>query len=243
MSLERGDQSSIGEYIPLYVNPKGLKVLVVGGGSVGSRRALMFRNAGAKVIVVGNEFSETLLGARYVELRRLTLPDDFEILERLVDESDIVVVALGDESLARKVASMALAKGKLVNNAVDHRMGNVIVPFSSNVAGLSIAITSFGATGFAARLALEKVVELLEKDLEVNAAYKALSKLKTVIKSTVKDPKVRMKVYYTIHEDEEFRSYVKRGEWKSAYLRGLKIMESLGVTLNPSHYIVSQDLE
>jgi precorrin-2 dehydrogenase/sirohydrochlorin ferrochelatase len=243
MSLGEEEPGGSEEYIPLYVNPKGLKVLVVGGGSVGSRRALMFRNAGARVVVVASEFSEILLKAGGVELRKLALPEDLEVLEKLVDESDIVVVALGDEGLAERIASIALAKRKLVNNAVDHRRGNVIVPFSSSIAGLNVAITSFGATGLAARLALEKVVELLRGDREVNAAYKAMGRLKMIIKSTVKDPKARMKAYYAIHEDEEFRSHIRRGDWKSAYLRGLKVIESLGVTLDPSYYIIPQDLQ
>jgi len=243
MSLGEGGLSGSGEYIPLYVNPRGLRVLVVGGGSVGSRRALMFRDAGARVVVVASEFSDTLLKASGVELRRLALPEGLDDLEKLVDESDIVVIALSDEGLAERISSMALAKRKLVNNAVDHRKGNVIVPFSSKVSGLSVAITSFGATGLAARLALEKVVELLREDREVNAAYKAMSRLKMVVRSTVKDPKARMKAYYAIHEDEEFRSHIRRGDWKSAYLRGLKIIESLGVTLDPSHYIIPQDLQ
>jgi precorrin-2 dehydrogenase/sirohydrochlorin ferrochelatase len=243
MSLGEEEPGGSGKYIPLYVNPKGLRILVVGGGSVGSRRALMFRDAGARVVVVASEFSDILLKASGIELRRLALPEDLEVLEKLVDESDIVVIALSDEGLAERISSMALAKRKLVNNAVDHRRGNVIVPFSSNVSGLSVAITSFGATGLAARLALEKVVELLREDREVNAAYKAMSRLKTVIRSTVKDPKARMKAYYAIHEDEEFRSHIRRGDWKSAYLRGLKIIESLGVTLDPSHYIIPQDLQ
>ncbi len=236
MSFEGGSSN---EYIPLYVNPSGLKVLVIGGGSVGARRALMFRDAGAKVVVVASEFSEVLLGASGVELRKLTLPEELDILEKLIDESNIVVIALSDVGLAERIASMALAKGKLVNNAVDHRKGNVIVPFSSNIAGLGIAVTSFGATGLAARLALEKIVKLLREDPEVNAAYRAMSRLKNIIRSTVEDPKIRMRIYNAIHDDEEFRSHIRRGEWRLAYLRGLKIIESFGVTLDPSYYVIS----
>ena len=226
-------------YIPLFINPSGLRVLVVGGGSVGTRRALMFRRAGARVIVVAKEFSKELLDSD-VELREVRLPEDFPVLEKFIEESDLVVIALSDEQLAGRIAKIALAKGKLVNNAVNHREGNVIVPFAATVLGLGVAITSFGVTGLAARIALEKIVKLIEEDREVNAAIKAMGKLKVIIRSKVADPRDRMKLYDIIHGDSEFREYLRRGDWVSAYLRGLKIIESHNIILDPRYYDVSE---
>jgi len=242
MSSEEKTEQKAYEYIPLYVNVRGMKVLVIGGGSVGSRRALMFKKAGASVTVVANNFSETLQGVADIRLKKLGLPEGMNILKELIRESDIIVIALNDEKLADEIASVALDMKKFVNNAIDHSNGNVIVPFSSDIEGLNIAITSFGATGLAARLALDKIVKILREDQEIKAVYKSMSRLKTIIRTVVKDPNIRMRIYHAIYEDEIFRSYVRKGDWSSAYLRGLKIIESFGITLDPSYYIISQNL-
>jgi len=229
--------SQVEPYIPLFINPAGLRVLVVGGGVVGTRRALMFKKAGARVTVAAMEFSEELKAAG-VELRRVKLPEDLGILEGLIKESDIIVVAVGDDALASKVASIALSMGKLVNNAVNYREGNVIVPFSAYTSGFGIAVTSFGVSGLAARIALEKAVKLLEGDEEVKATLKALGRLKRVVRAIVSDPKTRMKLYEALEGDEELRSYLRRGDWRSAYLRGLEVIKSHKVPVDPSYYIL-----
>ena len=42
-------------FYPLFIDLKGKKVLVVGGGKVGTRRALYMLKAGAEVIVISKE--------------------------------------------------------------------------------------------------------------------------------------------------------------------------------------------
>ncbi|MDM7274930.1 MAG: bifunctional precorrin-2 dehydrogenase/sirohydrochlorin ferrochelatase [Thermoprotei archaeon] len=222
----------MGNFIPLYVDPSRFKVLIVGGGSVGTRRAFLFRNAGAQVTVVAKEFSGELLKAEGVKLVRLDLPGDLEALEKLIRENDIIVIAVGDERIAEIVAGKALELGKLVNNAVNHRIGNVIVPFRASVGGLEVAVTSKGATGLAARIVLDKIVKLLEEDVEVKAVYEAMSKLKKLIRESIPDPNLRMRLYKEIGEDGKFRGYVSRGDSVSAYKRGLEIIKSYGVRLN-----------
>jgi hypothetical protein len=63
-----------------------------------------------------------------------------------------------------------------------------------------------------------------------------MGRLKQIVKNMVDNPKTRMKIYNTLQEDIEFREYIRRGDWKSAYFRGLRILESLNVPLKPEHY-------
>jgi len=50
--------------IPLWVEASRLRVVIFGGGSVGTRRARLFASAGAKVRVVAKEVSPEIRAPR-----------------------------------------------------------------------------------------------------------------------------------------------------------------------------------
>lgn len=229
----------MGEYLPLFVKMDNIKVLVLGGGSVGTKRALTFRDAGARVTVAAKEFTEELKLSSGLILVPISLPEEMDTLKKLIKEHDLIVVALSDEGLAKEISNFALSEGKLVNNAINYLDGNVIVPLRGRVQGLQIAVTSMGTTSLAARVALSKAIEALESDVEVRAIYEAMGRLKKVIRGTIKDHEVRMKAYEAISIDKEFRELASRGDWVAAYLRGLKIVESFNVAIDPSYYDAS----
>lgn len=214
-------------WIPLYVNLEGFRVLVVGGGRVGEGRALLFSRAGARVTVAALEFTDRLrrvAESGSLRLVRVKLPEEWGKLSRLVDESDLVVVALPDPGLAARLAGEALSKGKLVNNAVDYRRGNVVVPFRGSTSyGIHFAVTSLGRAGVAARVAAEKVRECLEGDGELRVLYESMARLKEWLKANVPDPRVRLPVYFKVAEDPEYREAVSRGDLDAAVRRALEI--------------------
>ncbi|WP_460124518.1 precorrin-2 dehydrogenase/sirohydrochlorin ferrochelatase family protein [Stetteria hydrogenophila] len=214
-------------WIPLYVNPEGFRVLVVGGGRVGEGRALLFSRAGARVKVAAMDFTEGLraeAGRGSLELVRLRLPEDWGRLVELIEESDLVVVAVSDPGIARRVAEEALSRGKLVNNAVDYRLGNVVVPFRGSTSyGLHYAVTSLGRTGIAARAAAEKIRECLERDEELRALYYSMARLKEWLKANVPSPRKRMPIYFKVAGDEAYRRAVARGDAEEALRRALEV--------------------
>ena len=65
--------------IPLFVSLEGKRVVVFGGGHVGTRRAKKFLKAGAKVIVVAKEVNE--------ELEELSGEGKLKILKNEIDEN------------------------------------------------------------------------------------------------------------------------------------------------------------
>jgi len=147
-----------------------------------------------------------------VKLVRLKVPEDLEVLRGLVRESNLVVVASSDPEANKVVARLSLEAGKLVNNATDARRGNVIVPFKATLyGGIHVAVTSLGEAGVAARRVLERIVETLARDVELETLYKVMSKVKRRLKREIKDPKARIKLYFAIANDELFReSQIRR---------------------------------
>ncbi|MEM1873680.1 MAG: NAD(P)-dependent oxidoreductase [Acidilobaceae archaeon] len=220
-------------FTPLYIDLSGFRVLVVGGGYVGARRALFFKEAGARVTVAAKEFRKELTQVDGIELVRVDLPRDMALLEELIKTHDLIVIAVSDDQLAEEVAEKALRERKLVNNSVDYRKGNVIVPFRALAGGLGVAVTSFGSSGMAARVALEKAVEAIAGDPEVRAILESFGKLKRQLRETVRDPRLRMRIYMAVEEDALYRELVKRGNARGAYERALEVARGFGVSLQP----------
>ncbi len=216
-------------YIPLYIDASAFNVLVVGGGSVGTRRAKFFAEAGARVRVVAAEFSSELVKVSErtgIELLHRHI-ESVRDVEDLIEWADIVVIALPDYRLAAEIAEYALGRGKLVNNAVEASKGNVIVPFHATVydGGLSIAVTSFGRSGVAARRALEKIVNVLEEDEELKLFYRVFEEAKRAAKEHIDSPGRRMEYYMALDKDDVLAEAIKRRDFEAALQRAMQLLK------------------
>jgi len=221
-------------WMPLYIDVSGMRVLVAGGGRVGEGRALAFARAGARVRVAALEFTGGLLEAGrrgLVELVRVDLRDPGE-RRRLIEWSNLVVVAVGDPRLASEIAGEARGLGRLVNNAVKASEGNVVVPFRGSTSyGLHVAVTSLGRAGVAARESLEAALALLE-DCFYKTLYESMARLKEWLKSNVASAEARMHGYFAAASSEQYREAVADCDPERAYREALtaarRAIESLG---------------
>ena len=214
--------------LPLFIEFNGLKVLVVGGGNVGTRRALKFLNAGAEVKVVSTAFSSELekqaANNNRLSLRNLHVKTGEEARE-FINWADIVVVATNDSRINRNILFTARSMGKLVNNATDSENTDIVVPFELNIEGLRIAVTSEGKAGVVARKAMERIKKSLEKDVELKTMMKAMSRAKKYLKENIEDPKRRIPIYFIIEEDGLFKKYCREGLEEKAWLRAKEIID------------------
>jgi precorrin-2 dehydrogenase/sirohydrochlorin ferrochelatase len=209
--------------IPLWVEASRLRVLVFGGGSVGTRRAKFFHSAGARVRVVARDVSPEL-EALGVEIRRADLRQYDPRQD--VEWADVVVIAVNDSELAERLFKLAEGMGKLVNDATDASRTHVVVPYEREVAGMRIAVTSEGAAGTPARLSLDVIEECLEKSW-IPLFYAVYSALKKEAKAKIPDAKKRLRFYQMLAEDEIFMSHVKNRRGEEALARGRELLEKV----------------
>ncbi|MDR0900445.1 MAG: NAD(P)-dependent oxidoreductase, partial [Methanobrevibacter sp.] len=93
----------------LFLELSGKKVAIVGTGEVGSRRAHRFLDNDAEVMLIGKSISDELKNKGAI----LNKTKDHEELKKIVDWSDIVVIASGNKELNDYVSS--ISGKKLVN--------------------------------------------------------------------------------------------------------------------------------
>lgn len=209
--------------IPLYIDFSGKNVLVIGGGGVGTSRARKFREAGANVRVMSLQFSEELEDLD-VELVQGDARDE-RLLEEQIKWCDLVTVAIPETGINEKVIHFARKHKALVNLANDAEKTEVVVPFEGEVEGIKFAVTTEGKSGIVARIVRDRIAEMLECDEETLNLLKAMDFLKKYMKQNEIPVKVRMKMYFAVSGDDEFRRLVKEGKVEEAKEYALRFLE------------------
>jgi len=197
--------------IPLFIEFQGKNVLIIGGGGVGTVRAKKILGAGANVRVLSLDFSEELKKLEKLGKVELIKGDAFDVntLEKLVAWSNIVTVAIPNKKVNDIVIDISRKYKTLVNLANDAERTEVVVPFEGEVEGIRFAVTTEGKSGVVARKVRDSFRKMLEEDEETLFFLKAMHYLKRYMKSHNVPVKLRMKLYFVISADPEFRKLVK----------------------------------
>src|ERR1700675_23757 len=134
---------------PIALHGERITAVVVGGGSVGTRKALALVEAGAQVLVVSLEVTPELEAAE--RARELTIVRESYSAEHL-GRSTLVVAATDSREVNARIAVDAHASGKLVNITDYPDEGNFHTMAVHRSGDVTIAVSSGGVPGAAARI-------------------------------------------------------------------------------------------
>jgi uroporphyrin-III C-methyltransferase/precorrin-2 dehydrogenase/sirohydrochlorin ferrochelatase len=142
------------EFLPLFHNLRGARVLVVGGGEIALRKSRLLADSGAVLRVVAPE-----IGA---EVRELIERSGGEQILRGYTESDLngcvlIIAATDDEPLNAQVSADARQRGVPVNVVDAPALCSVIFPAIVDRSPLVIAVSSGGDAPVLARLIRAKL--------------------------------------------------------------------------------------
>jgi len=122
---------------------------VVGGGAVGTRKALALAEAGASVRVIAPRVTAELEAAEHAS--RVEIAREAYRSEALGDES-LVFAATGSREVNLRVAADARMRGKLVNVADAPAEGDFDTMAIHRSGDVTIAVSAGGVPGAAARI-------------------------------------------------------------------------------------------
>ena len=140
-------------YLPLHIDLRGKKVLVIGFGKVGKRRTEKLLKAGANVTVIDQKKMRTKRSMKFIQknLPRNNLPS--------LKGYFLVIASTDDKKLNAAIARKAKREGCLVNRADFFRNGNVVFPA---IVETSAGVLSFATLGRSPRLS-KQIKEALER--------------------------------------------------------------------------------
>jgi siroheme synthase-like protein len=134
---------------PIALHGERITAVVIGGGAVGTRKALALADAGAQVRVVSPVASAELEEAE--RLRRISIVRESYRAPHL-DRATLVVAATNSREVNAQVAIDANSRGKLVNIADYPDEGNFHSMALHRSGDVTIAVSSGGVPGAAARI-------------------------------------------------------------------------------------------
>ncbi|MDU8645312.1 MULTISPECIES: siroheme synthase CysG [Pseudomonas syringae group] len=142
------------EFLPLFHNLRGSRVLVVGGGEIALRKSRLIADAGAVLRVVAPEIE--------AQLSELVVQSGGEMILRGYSESDLdgcvlIIAATDDEPLNAKVSHDARLRCVPVNVVDAPALCTVIFPAIVDRSPLVIAVSSGGDAPVLARLIRAKL--------------------------------------------------------------------------------------
>lgn len=166
------------DYLPIFLNLKGRRCLVVGGGEVAARKVALLLQAGARVVVVAPELSHTLNGWNQA--------GKIEWFERTVSVADLdagyalVYAATNDEATNRLVSEEAGKRNVPVNVVDNPALCSFIMPAIVDRSPVIAAVSTGGASPVLARLVRARLESMIP------AAYGRLATLVNRFRDKVK---------------------------------------------------------
>jgi siroheme synthase-like protein len=134
---------------PIALHAERVSAVVIGGGSVGTRKALALADAGATVWVISPIVSRELEEAE--RLRRVTIVREVYHARHL-DQATLVVAATDSREVNAQIAVDANSRGKLINITDYPDEGNFHTMALHRSGDVTIAVSSGGVPGAAARI-------------------------------------------------------------------------------------------
>jgi siroheme synthase-like protein len=194
------------DYYPAFLDLRGRKCLVVGGGVVAERKAESLLECGARVKVVTREASHGLAelarrGSLELDLRDYKSEDLSEIF--------LAIAATDDPAVQTRIGGEAKERGLLVNVVDDPANCTFIVPAVARRGELSIAISTGGRSpALAARIR-----EKLEGQFgpEYGEWVDLLGQLRETLAARFPDPEERKAAWYRV-VDSNCVELIRRGE-------------------------------
>lgn len=146
------------DFLPIFVDLKQRRCLLVGGGEVATRKARLLLKAQADLLVVSPELTANLQdladqGALQYQQAKFSP-------EHLAD-CQLVIAATQDHAVNEAIAAQAQAQGIWVNVADQPELGNFILPSVIDRSPMQIAISSGGASPVLARLLRTRLETLI----------------------------------------------------------------------------------
>jgi uroporphyrin-III C-methyltransferase/precorrin-2 dehydrogenase/sirohydrochlorin ferrochelatase len=137
------------DYLPIFMNVRGRRCLLVGAGSVGSRKAEMLLECGARVAIVAPALGEALA-------QRLARGEIEYIAARFtpqhIDGAVVVIAATDDREVNRAVFEAASARAIPVNVVDDPSLCSFILPAVVDRSPVLVAVSTGGASPVLARM-------------------------------------------------------------------------------------------
>ncbi len=203
-------------YYPAFLNLKGKKTVVVGGGKIAERKILALLKAGADVTVISPEITKRIAGEK--------LKGRIKHISRQYGRGDsrkafLVIAATSSQEINRRVSEDATC---LVNVVDTPSLCNFIVPSVLQRGHLTISVSTSGVSPALSKSIRKELEKLYGHEF---AEYlRLLEKIRLKTKREICDKKKRTAFLKSLASEEVIKMLREKGfkEVESSSIRRLK---------------------
>jgi precorrin-2 dehydrogenase/sirohydrochlorin ferrochelatase len=177
-------------YYPIFLDLRGWRCVVVGGGKVAERKVRTLLRARASVRVISPELTARL--AQWAAAKNISIARH-GYRKGDLGRPLLVFAATNDPAVQRAVRADADALGALVNVADDREHSTFLVPASFAQGGLQVAISTSGASPALARSLRQRLQAMLGRQYKAHLSF--LREARTEVLSSVPVQKERARVF------------------------------------------------
>jgi precorrin-2 dehydrogenase/sirohydrochlorin ferrochelatase len=212
------------------LNLAGKLVIVVGGGTEGTRKVKSLLGQNCKVIVVSNRLNKFLLDLAEegkIDVVKATLKNAV-ILDRF-EKPFLVLACTNDRSLNRELVQKAKKLGAFAYAADDPAVSDITYLAIINIDDtVFVAISTKGKSPAMARMLrirAERVLKRLIKEEDVEY-IKLANFARDAAKSTLKDSNARKEYLYKVIKDKRIKNLIKSKKFDDAKSTAMEILET-----------------
>ncbi|MDG7006696.1 MAG: bifunctional precorrin-2 dehydrogenase/sirohydrochlorin ferrochelatase [Nitrososphaerota archaeon] len=189
---------------------KDSRVLIIGSGKVGMRKARGIIGECKKLTIASERFPK---GVKTLERAGATLVKTGALKDRtlgaLISDCDVVIAATSDHDLNRRVAEWARASGVLLGSVDDPAVSDFNFPAVRAVGDIRIGVSTGGRSPAMARLICMKLADAITP--EDRLWVKLMSRVRSSAMAQLSTPGERRASIYKVLKDENVRSLVRAG--------------------------------
>jgi precorrin-2 dehydrogenase/sirohydrochlorin ferrochelatase len=152
------------KYYPIFLDIRGKKCVIIGGGEVAARKAERLIDCGADVFIISPRLSSELAE---LEKKDLICHIAAEYTDYFINDAALVIGATDNEETNTRISNDARAKGVLVNIVDDPKRCDFILPALVKRGDLAIAIGTSGKSPALARHLREDLEVRYGKEYEI----------------------------------------------------------------------------
>jgi len=206
-------------FYPIYLNLKGKRVVIIGGGEVAERKIESLLDTGASITVLSPQVTRHI--ASLADRKRI------ELHERAYAHGDcagaaLVFSATDDPEISRAVYKEASALGIFVNTADQPALCSFIMPAVVRRGDIGVAISTGGTCPALAARLRRKISSVIGP--EYARLAELLSRTRSEIRGRIRDERERKELHYRIL-DSDIITLLKKNDQSGAERRLHQIIE------------------
>ena len=207
------------ELTPLFINAENKKILIIGTGEVGIRRAYRFLETKSNVNIITKDIDKEI---KQDLINKGAIFHNKTQLEPLIKTSHIIIAATNNHQLNQEIAKKTNKNQQLLNLPDNPTQGNTIIPSTFKIDDITISLYTNSKSPLMAKTLRKKIQKIITPQDIQN--IKLQEHIRKKLKNEIPLQKERKKIMEIIQQNNEIQQLLKENKISEAQKQAQKII-------------------